>query len=93
MVCLASVAGMMTALAGEVHLGFDRISQTQLVLHFDTEPQRSYTVQFKQQQADGSFSTSWTNFYFVASQPFFNHWAVLDYMTNRARIYRLQVSP
>ncbi len=87
----AAVAG--SVFAAEPHIGVDLIAPTILTLHFDTDPLRSYTVQFRQQQANGSYSTNWTNFYFVAAQPFSNHYVIVDYPTNRSRLYRLLVTP
>jgi hypothetical protein len=89
--CVPMGAGALSA--AEPHLLIDRLSPTLLTLHLDTEPLRSYTVQFRQMQVDGSFSTNWTNFYFVAAQPFFNHFVIVDYPTNRARIYRVSATP
>ncbi len=89
----AVAAATAAASAAEPHLVIERLSPTMLTLHMDTEPFRSYALQFRQMETNGAFSTNWTNLYFVAAQPFFNHYIIVDYPTNRARIYRLQVTP
>jgi hypothetical protein len=58
-----------------------------ILLHFNTEPNLSYTVQRK----DSLLATQWTTYQFIPAFPFSNHYVVTDYLTNSQRYYRLLV--
>jgi hypothetical protein len=66
----------------------------QVTLHFDTEANRVYELQFR--NVEGLVSSSWSNLYVTPRFPFPNHYIVVDNIdkrTNRARLYRLRVTP
>jgi hypothetical protein len=63
----------------------------QVTVHFDTEANRTYELQF--QNPGGSLNAPWTNLFVAPRIPFPNHYIVVDTRTNRARIYRLRVTP
>jgi hypothetical protein len=72
-----------------------RFGSNQVLVHFDTEANRTYELQ----SATGSPCTTnlsacgWRTIYTVRREPFPNHYIVPDYCTNRAGVYRLRVTP
>ena len=64
---------------------------SQVTLHFDTEANRTYELQFR--NPGGSGNSPWTNLFVAPRIPFPNHYIVVDTRTNRARVYRLKVTP
>ena len=72
----------------------DRIELFQaneVTVHFDTDANRTYELQF--QNPTGAADAPWTNLFVAPRIPFPNHYIVVDTRTNRARIYRLKVTP
>lgn len=70
----------------------EKLNPKLLVVHFDTEPNRSYTVQV----AAVPHSTNqlvWRTFFVAPALPFENHYVVADSPTNQQRYYRLLVKP
>jgi len=63
----------------------------EVTVHFDTEANRTYELQF--QNPAGTANAPWTNLFVAPRIPFPNHYIVVDTRTNRARIYRLKVTP
>jgi hypothetical protein len=63
---------------------------SQVTVHFDTEANRTYELQF---QNPGTGNAPWTNLFVAPKIPFPNHYIVVDTRTNRARVYRLKVTP
>lgn len=62
----------------------------QVVLHFDTEANRAYTLEY----TDSLPGTGpWQPLYQVPSQPFMSHYVVPDSRTNAQRFYRLLAVP
>ncbi len=62
----------------------------QVTIHFDTDANRTYELQFRNL---APALTPWTNLFVAPRIPFPNHYIVVDTRTNRARIYRLKVTP
>lgn len=62
----------------------------QVTIHFDTDANRTYELQFRNLTPA---LTPWTNLFVAPRIPFPNHYIVVDTRTNRARIYRLKVTP
>lgn len=62
-----------------------------VTVHFDTQANRTYELQFS--NASGPANGPWTNLFVAPRIPFPNHYIVVDTRTNRARIYRLRVTP
>ena len=69
----------------------DRLGTNMVTIHFDTEANRTYELQF--QNPAGTANAPWTNLFVAPRIPFPNHYIVVDTRTNRARIYRLKVTP
>lgn len=71
-----------------------------VTVHFDTEPNRKYELQFVDALPQGtnnfvapSTNASWTNLFVAPAVPFPNHYVIADTRTNRHRFYRLRVTP
>jgi len=60
----------------------------QVTVHFDTEANRTYELQSR-----AATNSAWTNLFVAPRLPFPNHYIVVDSATNRARLYRLRVTP
>jgi hypothetical protein len=92
---LALLAGRVT-LAGppEIYL-IERFLTNQILLHFDTEPNRTYVLQY----TDSFTLTStgvvahWSNLFTAPSFPFPNHYVIVDSGTAPQRFYRLYATP
>lgn len=74
-----------------------------VLIHFNTEANRTYTLQFLDTAACGPNNSGlrsctpsngvWSTLYVAERLPFTNHYVVPDYRTNRTRFYRLKVIP
>ena len=76
----------------------ERFGPGGFTLHFDSEPNRAYELQFTTALAlgtNGTASTNWHRLYFVPSVPEIGHYVILDLgsKTNVHRVYRLAVTP
>jgi len=61
----------------------------QVLIHFDTDPNRTYVLQY----TDSLAHTNWSNLYTGFAYPFGEHYVIPDYRTNASRFYRLKVTP
>ncbi len=78
-------------------------STNQVLLHFNTDAHRTYTVQYldlvfpETNRASLSNKKSspakWSNLAVLPAIPFPNHYIIVDTRTSHARIYRLSVEP
>jgi hypothetical protein len=69
-------------------------STNMIIIHFDTAANRTYYLQYTDKiDANGFASSTWSNLYKVDKTVDPNHYAVPDYRTNKARFYRLMVTP
>ena len=79
--------------------GIELLSPKLLVLHFDTEPNRTYIVQVASPTstawgtATNAGSVLWKDFFVAPAFPFVNHYVVADSPTNAQRMYRLLAKP
>ena len=65
----------------------------QVLIHFDTDANRTYTLQYTEKIGSNGFAGStWSNLYKAPLLPFPNHYIVVDYRTNKMRFYRLSVT-
>lgn len=71
-----------------------------VTVHFDTEPNRKYELQFIDAVARAtngivtpSPNAEWSNLFIAPAVPFPNHYVIADTRTNRHRFYRLRVTP
>jgi hypothetical protein len=67
----------------------ERYSAGGVLIHFDTDPDRTYLLQY----TDSLSRTNWSNLYTGHSYPFSEHYVILDQPTNSVRFYRLKVTP
>lgn len=67
----------------------------QVLVHFNTEPNRAYVLQYTSSFTitNGVVSATWSNLYSVPSFPFEGHYIVPDWRTNTQRFYRLVATP
>lgn len=64
------------------------------LLHFDTQADRRYDLQYSTNLLSGPGAPRWTSLYVVDAVPFDNHYIILDPETNNAvRCYRFVVTP
>lgn len=66
----------------------ERFGSDQVTIHFDTEANRSYLLQYRL-----SFTNNWSTLFSAPAYPFSNHYVVTDTGTNKMRMYRLTASP
>ena len=79
-----------TALAADPQIDFiERYGTNQVTIHFNTDANRSYTLQC----SSGGNSGTWSNIYTVPSYPFPNHYVVVAAAANGSGFYRLAVTP
>jgi hypothetical protein len=84
-------AGWAGAAQPEIYL-IERYSSNQVLLHFDTEANRTYTLQYTTNAPTRS-NTNWFPLYTAPSAPFPDHYIVPDTATSAQRFYRLSVTP
>jgi|SRR5437868_2822113 len=69
-------------------------STNQVLIHFDTDANRTYTLQYTDRiGSNGLAGSTWSNLYRAPLLPFPSHYIVPDTRTNRMRFYRLSVTP
>ena len=81
-----------TAAATPVISLIQRFSTNQVVIHFDTDANRTYTLQYANSLPRNGAAT-WATLYTAPNLPFPNHYVVNDFRTTRQRFYRLKVTP
>jgi hypothetical protein len=87
--------------AAEPLAHIDRIElflTNQITIHFETLPGWIYELQYLEEPVLASAGSmvslnGWSNLFVAPKLPFHNHYVVVDYRTNRARFYRLRVTP
>ena len=67
----------------------DRWDTNKVRIHFDTEPNRTYILQY----ANSLAATNWSNLYTALSFPISSHYIIVDTRSTPTRIYRLKVTP
>jgi len=95
-ICALALFAFASARAGtpEIYL-IERFLTNQILLHFDTEPNRTYVLQY----TDSFTLTStgvvahWSNLFTAPSFPFPNHYVIVDTGTAPQRFYRLSATP
>jgi hypothetical protein len=81
----------------------DRLGTNLVTLHFDTDADRAYTVQYidllpcATNGVPGATNSlpggGWSNLITIPAFPFNNHYVIVDSRTNQHRLYRLSVTP
>ena len=91
--------------AAEPHIYLiERFSSNQVTIHFNTDANRTYSLQYLDHSmcsTNGGVpcnssqvpTGSWSNLWVAPRLPFPDHYVVTDYRTNRMRLYRLKVTP
>ena len=95
--CLPLLLVLALAHGGDPRIDFiERFGTNLVTLHFDTEANRSYSLQFLDYlnvSTNGALSGSWSNLAVIPAAPFNNHYVWPDFTTSSMRFYRLAVSP
>lgn len=102
-VLLVTSAARLAAAEPNIYL-IERLSTNLVTIHFDTDANRTYSLQYLDNSScptnsGGGCSTykvptgSWSNLWVAPKLPFPNHYVYADYRTNRMRFYRLKVTP
>ena len=80
--------------------GIEPYSTNQVIVHFDTEARRAYSLEYSDNwcltKQNDSFilgCATWKSIFSAPSIPFANHYVIVDSKTNLHRIYRLRVTP
>src|SRR5689334_8430654 len=80
--------------------GIEPYSTNQVIVHFDTEARRAYSLEYSDswcystQNNTLTFGcTTWKSIFSTPAIPFANHYVIVDSKTNLHRIYRLRVTP
>lgn len=66
---------------------------SQVLIHFDTEANRTYELQYTETLTNGAPGGSWTNLFVAPNAPVQNHYIIVDTRTRPQRFYRLHVFP
>lgn len=64
-----------------------------VLIHFDTEANRSYALQYTETLVNGIPGGTWTNLFVAPKSLFPNHYVVVDTRLRPQRFYRLRVLP
>ena len=64
-----------------------------VLVHFDTEANRTYQLQYTETLTNGVPGGSWTNLFTAPNIPFPNHYVIVDTRLRPQRFYRLRVLP
>ena len=90
-----AVALIISARAGEPKIDrIERFQTSQVVIHFDTEPNLTYELQYTETlTTNGVPGGTWTNLFVSPNIDSPNHYVVVDTGTRRQRFYRLHVLP
>ena len=95
---VTSVIGALVLL-GSVRAGQPKIEliepflTSQVLIHFDTEANRTYELQYTETLTNGAPGGSWTNLFVAPNVPVQNHYIVVDTRARPRRFYRLHVFP
>lgn len=88
------LVGVMRLLAATPKIDYiEKYLTTQVLIHFDTEPNRTYELQYTETLVNGAPGGTWTNLFTAPNIPFANHYIVVDTRLRPQRFYRLFVSP
>jgi hypothetical protein len=92
---LAWLSGSASLQAAAPHIEYISLYSTnQVTIHFPTEANRTYVLQFTEDiPAGGATTTKWTTLYTPPRLPFPNHYVIADTRTSARRFYRLTATP
>lgn len=90
---LLLVVGMMHVSAAVPKIDYIELFLTnQVLIHFDTEANRTYELQYTETLVNGVPGGTWTNLFTAPSIPFPNHYIVVDTRLRPQRFYRLRAT-
>lgn len=90
---LLLVVGAMRGLAAAPKIDYIELFLTnQVLIHFDTEANRTYELQYTETLVNGVPGGTWTNLFTAPSIPFPNHYIVVDTRLRPQRFYRLRAT-
>lgn len=95
LICVAFILTVRPALSSTpvIYL-IELYSTNQVLVHFDTDAHRTYTLQYTDKMGSNGFASSvWSNLFKADALPFPDHYIVVDTRTNKMRFYRLSVTP
>ena len=94
-VILLFLLAAVPARAAQPEISFIQLFSTnQVLIHFDTAANRTYYLQYTDKMGTNGFAGSvWSNLFIVPRSVDANHFIVPDWRTNKARFYRLMVTP
>jgi hypothetical protein len=64
-----------------------------VTIHFDTEADREYILEYTDHLPKPGEHLTWSNLYTAPNLPFPNHYVILDTRTKPQRFYRLEATP
>ena len=70
----------------------ERFGTNQVIIHFDTEADRVYTLQATSALTFPTAPTGWEDLFVAPNLPFPNHYIVAEERTHPQRAYRLKVT-
>jgi hypothetical protein len=74
--------------AAEIRIDhIERLGSNQITIHFDTERNRKYSLQYTDRPTG-----QWFNLFQAPSLPYPSHYVIADTRTNGHRIYRLMAT-
>ena len=102
-VLLVTAAARLAAAEPNIYL-IERLSSNKVTIHFNTDANRTYSLQYLDSLSCptnggagcNSYNvpgSSWSNLWVAPRLPFPDHYIITDYRTNRMRFYRLKVTP
>ena len=95
------LAGAIPLFCGVAHLAaappkidyIEPFLATQVLIHFDTDANRNYELQYTETLTNGVPAGTWTNLFTAPSIPFENLYIVVDTRLRPHRFYRLRAFP
>jgi len=89
--CVAALTLCFAAWAGTPRIELiEPFTGNQVLIHFDTEPDRTYILQYT---SSLSATSHWSNQFTGFALPFPGHYVVVDTRSAPQRFYRLSVTP
>jgi hypothetical protein len=97
--CLLPTVGIVSwsavSLAAPPKIDLIELYPREIAIHFETEPNRKYELQYTDRPADltNRTASTWANLYVAESLPIPMHYVINDSRTNKNRFYRLKATP
>ena len=83
-----------TAFSSQPRIDLIELYQSnQVLIHFDTEANRTYQLQYTETLTNGLPGGNWTNLFVAPNIPVGGHYVIVDTRLRPQRFYRLRVLP